>query len=186
MTRRIAWAMRRGCEHLPFAEQYDHTKLGKWCGVHAGDLLYVRENFATDPCYDHIRPSDLKRHWPIYFACGEKRFTPGFHRIRPSIHLPKWASRITLLVEAVKVEPLQSISDLDAVREGIVRTGNGWGVYGLLLETSAKSGPTEAFRKLWTHINGRDSWNADPAVVALRFEVIEENVETVLARITKP
>lgn len=77
---------------------------------------------------------------------------------RPSIHMPRWASRILLEVTAVRVERLQDISHDDACAEGI---------------ESQKGGAAaciERYRDLWKSINGPDSWNANPWVWVVEFK----------------
>ena len=149
-----------------------------------GDVLWVREAFRTheggtirDPgsgfVIDHIDPEI------VYKA---DRTTPG-GRWKPSIHMPRWASRITLRVTAVKVERLQDISEDDAKAEGIL-------VGEPLPEIPESIGdiyhngvtdpmdgwtrdPGQAFHDLWTSINGADSWAANPWVAAISFERVK-------------
>lgn len=83
---------------------------------------------------------------------------------RPSIHMPRWASRITLRVTAVKVERLQSISEEDALAEGVGMI-DPHDPPGLLRDTYA-----EMYRDLWNSINGPGSWDANPWVAAYSFE----------------
>lgn len=77
---------------------------------------------------------------------------------RPSIHMPRWASRITLEVTGVRVERLNAISEEDALAEGI-----------------APEAPDEcaiAFQRLWESINGPGSWDANPFVWVVSFKRI--------------
>mgnify|MGYP001282234237 CR=1 FL=1 len=94
-------------------------------------------------------------------------------RWRPSIHMPRWASRITLEIVSVRVERLQEISEEDAKAEGIRRQQTtGWfsvpGVDGA--GTSARA----AFALLWQSINGPDSWDANPWVWVVEFKRVDE------------
>lgn len=78
---------------------------------------------------------------------------------RPSIHMPRWASRITLPLVSVRVERVQDISERDAIAEGLQRTDYGW--------TDGTTGydtvsAREAFRELWNSIYG--TWDANPWV----------------------
>ncbi|MEE7491147.1 hypothetical protein [Methylobacterium oryzae] len=101
-----------------------------------GDRLYVRENHAVVPSSAYrmsegvpqtINPND--RDLAAIYAAGWERSKP---RWRPSIHMPRWASRLTLLVTDVRVERLQDISRDDAIAEGATmrphayRGGDGW------------------------------------------------------------
>lgn len=84
---------------------------------------------------------------------------------RPSIHMPRWASRITLEVVSVRVERLQDISNDDAIAEGIDTVWRG------------DNGPHEFdqvphFRTLWESINGPGSWDANPWVWCISFNRI--------------
>lgn len=145
-----------------------------------GDRLWVRETWIPDPPIDDTWAST------VWNGCGRRidevpeRFRhPAFCAYaagwlhgpivwRPSIHMPRWASRITLEVTGVRVERLQDISEADAIAEGIVRwTGGRW-------KCAAPDGmahPTarEAFRCLWESINGPGSWDANPWVWVVEF-----------------
>lgn len=73
---------------------------------------------------------------------------------RPSIHMPRWASRILLEVTSVRVERLQDISEADAEAEGPPKHFNSW---------------RDNFCALWQKINGDGSWDANPWVWAIEF-----------------
>lgn len=91
---------------------------------------------------------------------------------RPSIHMPRWASRITLEVTDVKVERLQDISEEDAMAEGIVNAGDGNGYQ--LADTSHYAGTaSESYASLWESINGPGSWDANPWVWCVSFKRLE-------------
>lgn len=79
---------------------------------------------------------------------------------KPSIHMPKAASRILLEITGVRVERLRSMSQDDARAEGVI----------------AASGPMEAglaFRELWDSIYGEESWKANPWVWVIEFKRVE-------------
>ena len=110
---------------------------------------------------------------------GRYHWEPGQSplRWRPSIHMPRWASRITLEVVSVRVERLGDISEQDAIAEGVeghhIEDGMYWRNYMLTDEeaevspmlTSAKA----SFRSLWESINGEGSWSINPWVWAVSF-----------------
>lgn len=127
---------------------------------------------------------------------------------RVSIHMPRWASRLTLTVTDVRVERLQSISEADAIAEGCAATiGETWwqgyrdlGHGGPLLHQQEPGdeppdwmiGPKpagrsawrdetarEAYARLWGEINGRDSWEANPWVAAVSFDPERRNIDEV-------
>jgi hypothetical protein len=89
---------------------------------------------------------------------------------RPSIHMPRWASRLTLEVTGVKVERLNDISQEDARAEGIPRSLDG-----------TEPSPLLWFRELWDSINGKRegaNWGANPWVIAVSFAVHRCNVDS--------
>lgn len=79
------------------------------CPYPVGALLWVRETWAWSGETASRQPGD-----PVYRADG-----PGPWEWRPSIFMPRWASRIALRVKDVRVERLQSVNEADAIAEGI-------------------------------------------------------------------
>ena len=145
-----------------------------------GDRLWVRETFAIVPrtayaCSDGVqqtlRPDDP--HDAAIYRADWSRSNGGI-QWRPSIHMPSWASRITLEVTGVRVERLQDISEVDAISEGVRQMRDGsecWvgreGPRGLVTPWPTAR---EAFRDLWQSINGPDSWTANPWVFVIEFQ----------------
>lgn len=88
-------------------------------------------------------------------------------RYRPSIHMPRWASRIRLEVLAVRVERVQEITLTDVKAEGLKNTGDGWGPEGRL-------GSVAGFEDLWDSINSKRGfrWHIDPWVWVVEFKRI--------------
>ena len=138
-----------------------------------GDRLWVRETHAMiwpDECEpEDIRdcnieyradgdPMRLAGEWPSEF-----RGDPDVPRWRPSIHMPRWASRITLEVVDVRVERLQEITEADAVAEG---------VYGELGPLDITARPL--FGSLWNNINAKRgySWESNPWVWCVEFKTV--------------
>lgn len=98
---------------------------------------------------------------------------------RPSIHMPYWASRITLEITGVRVERLQDISDNDALEEGISES-----IYYDAAEHALIGGATLeghsvercAFAGLWDSINGKRpgcSWQDNPWVWVIEFKKVQ-------------
>lgn len=152
----------------------------------AGDLLWCREawrcnGWATDLATLFYRASEGDG----YTAMCEQIPVAGKAPLRvtgtwrPSIHMRRWASRLTLRVSAVKVERLQDISEEDARAEGAYRCENGWSYGGSPLAGSTARG---AFYCLWNNLHGPDAWSANPWVAAISFSAIRENVDRVLER----
>lgn len=192
-----SWALpMKGNRHLlyPNAKQQvlDKCPYGK-----PGDRLWVRESwqclleahnckvgYAATP--DNWKNIDLEMltqeqdeqawHWAKKVGCA------------PSIHMPRWASRILLEILGVRVERLNDISEQDAKAEGLKAIskdgetikygipdrdglpGNddlGWSW------TDWKSSPVKAYSQLWERINGNGSWDENPWVWVVDFKRIE-------------
>lgn len=135
----------------------------------AGDRLWVRETWSSDFAnnYPHERvwyAADNDRRHEIHVSDGVRGiYSPESHehvpfRWRPSIHMPRWASRITLEVTGVRVERLHDVTDAAALAEGVDRTN-----------TSIPGYARERFTRLWTSINGNESWRDDPWVWVIEF-----------------
>lgn len=124
-----------------------------------GDRLWVRECFGY---------SDSEDETLTYRADNPSRPHETPARWRPSIHMPRWASRITLEVTGVRVERLQEISEADAKAEGVpceIIFGTDRGIDG-------KAFPIREYRDLWESINGLGSWEANPFVWVVEFKRI--------------
>lgn len=94
--------------------------------------------------------------------------TSYWNQKRPSIFMPKWASRITLEMVAVRVQRLRDISTKDAEAEGIFY--NSCGVWHWRDDSAiGGSTPVDAYRALWESINGADSWDLNPWVWVVEF-----------------
>lgn len=127
-----------------------------------GDRLWVRETWARDSEDDalfyraDVGSGNEADDWQRNIDDGANGY-----RWRPSIHMPRWASRITLEVTGVRVERLQEISGSDAVAEGVRSRlpDNGIAV--------------AEYRDLWEAINGAESWSANPWVWVIEFEVVK-------------
>lgn len=139
------------------------------------DRLWVRETWAHDAssleeC--RAKHEDIMggggQYGPYYRAT---EIAPDTLHWRPSIHMPRWASRITLEVTGVRVERLQDISEADALAEGIVPAGDGNG-YQLADTTHYSGNPIDSYRSLWESINGPGSWDANPWVWAINFKPV--------------
>lgn len=135
------------------------------------DRLWVREAWAVSNIYDDTRPANIckellkenpgKAPTKVKYPASDS-LSSGI-RIRPSIHMPRWASRITLEITGVRVERLNDISKADAIAEGIEdvdpRTADKFAIPGVLYR----------FQHLWESINGPGSWADNPWVWAIEF-----------------
>ena len=123
-----------------------------------GDRLYVKEAHQFVFRYKNV--------WCRYGADGHFCSVQAPHipsslgRRRPSIHMPRWASRLTLEITDVRVERLNEISDLDAQSEGVALPA-----YHRTHQPTA----IDVFRELWESINGPGSWAANPWVWVIAF-----------------
>jgi len=133
-----------------------------------GDRLWVRETWSTHACFDHLPPGECPKSIH-YWADGEIKTG----KRRPSIHMPRWASRILLEIVSVRVERLQSISEADAEAEGCAAEPCDHKRQSC--EDAGCCGPTAvgAYRCLWDSINGEGSWAANPWVWVVEFKRIE-------------
>ncbi|HBO8028200.1 hypothetical protein VQ060_00140 [Pseudomonas sp. KBN06P05117] len=144
-----------------------------------GDRLWVREAWAADAQVDAIAPRDLSQGEPIWYPADFSVRQTGCSMIskgrgRPSIHMPRWASRILLEITAVRVERLHDITEDQAEEEGVERPENITNVDvwdGAERELfNAMNQPRARFRRLWSDINGSESWDANPWVWVVEFK----------------
>ncbi len=134
-----------------------------------GDRLWVREAWWQPP----IITSKLLREgadtWPKagYAADGDTQYEVLGWKKRPSIHMPRWASRITLEITDIRVQRVREISDMDAMAEGVewnrgpCRAGH--------------TNPISAFKSLWDSINSKRcfGWEVNPWAWAITFKRVE-------------
>lgn len=183
-------------------EDYEHTRILGFLQYQLGDRLWVRENFqahswASDCVTIRYQAETRTKGFTaqieqIPYPDGEKNsfkfIAPkGPDYWRPSIHMPRWASRLTLNVTDVRIERLQDITSDDAEAEGLLcgETEGGdlvWsGVHQTypIPEQHCHHWPEEAFAELWNSINGPDAWSTNPWVVAVSFDVHRGNIDKV-------
>lgn len=130
-----------------------------------GDRLWIREAWQS-----HIGPMGESIIY-AYRATDDDRLGPW----RPSIHMPREASRITLEITDVRVERLQDISEDDARAEGfsVDRISDYLDVVERMDQTESRPA-TCLYRDLWDEINGDGAWDANPWVWAVSFKRITE------------
>ena len=137
-----------------------------------GNQLYVRETFYCDD-YSYpdvplrmIQDEDWRGRMLYYSADGDvSKQIPeceGTPKLIPGIHMPRWASRITLEIVSVKVERVQDISDLDAYAEGVSPCGH---------DAHRTTQWTCVFHTLWDSINNERGygWDKNPFCWVLTF-----------------
>lgn len=148
-----------------------------------GDRIWVREGFFPAPLEMQSEPPQ-KTMWNIAYRDGmqmEKlapaEYNPtiyNYERWTPSIHMPRWASRILLEITDVRVERLNAISEEDARAEGIIDGGClNCGEPEPCGCANPEPDATDAFAYLWQSIYGQENWNANPWVWVIEFKRVE-------------
>lgn len=150
-----------------------------------GDFLWVRETWATK-----IKAVGNTPHETVVYRATEPNAVQCYDcngnelpvKWKPSIFMPRWASRILLEITNVRVERLHSISKEDAIAEGIKqikincsRDGEkiAYKAYDWLNENITKNNPIDSYFSLWESINGRESLESNPWVWVITFKVVE-------------
>ena len=180
---------------VPTTRQWEEEFFRERSRIKAGDTLWVREAWRTFAGMDNTKPRDL---WTP--GCGHgagilyeadcdglaltkegERWTGtraehrnAFGKLRPSMFMPRWASRMTLTVTDVRVQRLQDITEEDAIAEGYPPP-----------DKRAHSGVAEIrdaypiawYSWLWDSINGAGAWAANPWVTATTFAVERRNID---------
>ncbi|EKT4568434.1 hypothetical protein QEM43_004150 [Pseudomonas putida] len=139
-----------------------------------GDRLWVRETWYCDHFEvmhgPYLKPADLDVTEArgdgtlVYAADGLTPYEADQPAWKPSIHMPRWASRILLEVTQVRVEQLQAISIGQICKEGLARS-----IYEFIPVTAA----FDAFADVWDSINGPGAWEANPWVWAVEFKQVQ-------------
>jgi hypothetical protein len=142
-----------------------------------GDRLWVREAWSGEYVFRNMKPAQRPK--AIDCGHGDARFretvwhwadgSPDFgdwEKPRPSIHMPRWASRLTLVVTDVRVQRVQEINQNDCIAEGI-------------FYASPDVNGRHEFEDLWDSITAKQGfgWDANPWVVALTFDVHKCNID---------
>lgn len=173
----------------------------------AGDRAYVREAWHAARSLDAVAPRDLPRDADIEPSATARNYAEiGLKgRLRPGMHMPRWASRLTLFVEDVGVQRLQDISEADALAEGVVwqeatdadrqwareyAAENGgpveidgvWTVPGVAGGAKADvwgCTPQMAYHMLWNSLHAEPGtrWEDNPWIYALTFRVAHGNID---------
>lgn len=141
------------------------TVPSRWQRVRPGDRLWVREAlnwskrgwvYKADGALIQMNHDDPRVAQMVAWAHHKEQ------EYAPSIHMPRWASRLTMVVTASKIEPVYDISDDDIRAEGIIETDTSW---------------LNAWRQLWESIHGPKHWDSNTDVVAISFKVHQGNID---------
>lgn len=188
-----------------------------------GDRLWVRETYFQRGHWEPVKgklTGQGRQKWAFIPVDDVVAFDPpsdfrkGRHHRDPSTvawhkrlgrFMPRWASRLTLIVTDVRVECLRNISAQDAIAEGVVwqapteadfewakdheeEYGHPVEMEGVWTVPGAKGAckgdvwgctPEQSYRFLWNAINGAGAWYKNPWVVAVSFDVIRNNIDMI-------
>lgn len=146
-----------------------------------GDRIWVRETF-TGHYLDDDQIQDIKDGRDKASSLCEYRadYPDGYQAAdgwTPSIHMPRWASRILLEITDVRVERLNAISEEDAEAEGIDMEAlyDSQDCYDCIADHNMTGRPTVtgAFKYLWESIYGEEGWKSNPWVWVIEFKRVE-------------
>ena len=178
MTRRLAWRHAGwevvGYDNYPLGNgppepiQRPTEKPSVWQDVKPGDLLWIREQHTFGSYKaDQARRRHRRGQSPVVYSTERHRMRQYEHfKWRPSIHMHRWASRITIEVTETKMEPVQAISEKDAGREGTAD-----------LDKLMRHPAVYWFEQYWKQLHGEASWDANPEVVAMAGIVHLQNID---------
>ena len=131
-----------------------------------GERLWVREAWAFLPS----QPPKV-----VYRADRKDPSKPAFQGSRdgliepvswkPSIHMPREFCRLELDIVATRIEPLQDLTEEDAIAEGVYETSHGWSWAGT--PGSSFDSPIRAYCNLWDRINPDSPWESNPSVIVI-------------------
>ena len=161
------------------AGNYLNSAFGK-----PGDRIWVRETFRV-----HSRATDVAT--LVYKASVRNSWTEQTHRVpvsvcnkpatpekwTPSLHMPRWASRILLEITDVRVERLNAISEHDAQAEGVGKLRGGFWQHYQPGWTQHQLSARGSFVTFWKSIYGEESWNLNPWVWVVEFKRIDVEVK---------
>lgn len=149
----------------------------------AGHQLWVRETWGMNHYQFEQGPIPTSRpaefdepesHYLVYRASEDDAEIQNELRWWPSIHMPRWASRIQLEIISVGVERVQSITDEEGLAEGVRHESLGDTVWsGFMGVPRANCPGRTAFAILWMDINGQAAWGANPWVWVVEFKRVK-------------
>lgn len=162
------YPLESGIDHANSQSYYrEHCPFGK-----VSDRLWVRETWTPESI-----DAEDGNYSPDYRAMANGQPLDG--RWTPSIHMPRWASRITLEITGVRVERLQDISEADAINEGIDADSldESQDKYDCIADHNMTGRPTARghFSDLWQSIYGAENWRANPWVWVIEFRRVDDS-----------
>lgn len=141
-----------------------------------GDRLWCREVWGLGVS-DHGNCPRYRA--TMDYRCGDKirSHHEGPFTWRSPIHMPRWASRLTLIVTDVRVQRVQSITEEDARAEGVCETAFWERAEHKVSAGAPWSVDRLAFADLWNSLHGPGAWDANPWVAALTFTTHHQNID---------
>jgi hypothetical protein len=139
-----------------------------WDAIH--NRLWVRESFW----YQEWLGLPSSEPQPIHYTADGNTECLEDYKQKPSIFMPRWASRITLEITNVRVERLQDISEADAIAEGVYTNEQAIEKLGLPSDAKLSGTCVDKYRIVWESINGKKySWASNPWVWVISFKRLE-------------
>lgn len=156
----FAWGAVTSTNSMPVVS--GHATESKCPYGKVGDLLWVRETFGQGVS------------GKFYYKADKSIADKLVLSWKPSIHMPKAAARIWLRITNIRVERLHEITEEDAIKEGVMKLSDEgfWKYY--QSEPYWCHSAKRSFETLWYSINGEESWNVNPWVWVIEFEVISK------------
>ncbi|WP_444891803.1 hypothetical protein ACJJIE_00150 (plasmid) [Microbulbifer sp. TRSA001] len=162
-----AWQSRFVDIDCPYGEPGDRLWVREtWkpdlCAIDACNCGCVRVEYLADNSFTYFENESIAESWTMPKSAQEGNDTP-------SIHMPRWASRITLEIAGIRIQRIQDISEEDAKAEGVDGPESAAAQFCGWYEK-----PRPAFRRLWESIYSNDSWDQNPWVWVIEFRRVEQ------------
>lgn len=182
------WGAASSLDYLPIAAGHATANAAP-CKV--GDLIWVRETFrqfnSSDECGCSDSPCGCPNNGTYIYKENGDSSDSGESKWKPSIHMPRKASRLTLRVTDVRCEQLIKINEESAIKEGLITKKYRFssmeyplGDTGYMASENSNyicSCPVAAYKDIWNSIYS--NWHENPWVWVIEFEVIKKNVDGV-------
>ena len=171
-------------DHLGWLKCDNH----QWCFLHKdagehrifkpryypGEIVDIKEAWATEKRYDHLKPRDIPRTAKIFYVSdgvGDWPINLTIGKLRSPLFFMEWMARTFIQIMNVRLERLQEITPEDALKEGMPPEGtekpNGYQAY---------DNPIEEYAQLWDSINKAFPWTSNPYVWRIQFIKVDEPV----------
>jgi len=149
-------------------DEWVQNKITNECPHPVGSRVWVKETWRVRGGREY----EYQKHQPsVVYRADADVIDDVSYEWRPSIFMPRWASRITLEITNVRIERLNKISEEDAVKEGVICEEIPTGIVceSTRIEEYVPEAPSDAYIRLWESINGKGSWEKNPMVWVYEF-----------------